>query len=242
MGHHRKDPMTLIKKRALVCGGTGGLGSVVAQRLCAEGCSVAVSYRNEEDLYRLPQSLRDRAKSIKADVTDEGDVQRLYDVVTESFAGVDIVVNTVGGYLAQRLIADTSNHDWDLMMSINLKSAFLSTREALRRMKGRSYGRIINIGAMVGLTPTPGRAAYAISKAGVSLLTDLAAQEVKGSGITVNAIAPSIIATQANLESMPGEDSTMWVTPDQIADLISFLCSPSASAITGTTVKAYGGV
>jgi NAD(P)-dependent dehydrogenase (short-subunit alcohol dehydrogenase family) len=234
--------MTLSEKYALVTGGTGGLGSVVAQRLCDEGCSVAISYRGEKDLNRLPQSLRDRTKAFKADVTDEADVHSLFDVVTGSLGGIDIVVNTVGGYLPQRVIADTSVDDWDLMMDINLKSAFLSTREALRRMRGRSYGRIINIAAMVGLKPTPGRAAYAISKAGVALLTDLAAQEARGSGITVNAIAPSIIATAANLESMPDEDSAKWVTPDQLADLICFLCSASASAITGTTVKAYGGM
>jgi NAD(P)-dependent dehydrogenase (short-subunit alcohol dehydrogenase family) len=109
-------------------------------------------------------------------------------------------------------------------------------------MKGQAYGRITNISAMVGFSPAPGRAPYAVSKAGVSLLTEIVAQEVKGSGITVNAIAPSIIATQANIESMPGEDSSKWVTPDQIADLACYLCSSAAGSITGTTVKAYGGV
>ena len=234
--------MNLNEKIALVTGGTGGLGSVIARRLCDEGCSVAISYRREVELNRLPQSLKGQVKAFKADVSNEKEVQRLYDSLAGSFAGIDIVVNTVGGYLPQRLIAETSVEDWDLMMSINLKSAFLSTREALRRMQGRPYGRIINIAAMVGLKPAPGRAAYAISKAGVALFTDLAAQETKGSGITVNAIAPSIIATTANLESMPGEDSSKWVAPDQIADLICYLCSPSASAISGTTIKAYGGM
>ena len=94
----------------------------------------------------------------------------------------------------------------------------------------------------MGLDPTPGRTAYAISKAGVSLLTDLVAQELRGTGITVNAIAPSIIATQANVECMPDEDMSTWVTPDQIADLVCYLCSPDAGGITGTTIKAYGGV
>ncbi len=234
--------MPLNEKRALVTGGTGALGSVLAQRLSDEGCSVAISYRLERELAHIPTSLKDRIKVYKADITNENEVQRLYDFVVGKLSGIDIVVNTVGGYLPQRLIVDTTVEDWDLMLNINLRSAFLSTREALRRMRGHSYGRIINISAMVGLKPSPGRAPYAISKAGVSLLTDIAAQEVKGSGITVNAIAPSIIATPSNLESTTAEDSSKWVTPDQIADLVYYLCSPSAVAITGTTVKAYGGV
>lgn len=110
------------------------------------------------------------------------------------------------------------------------------------RLKGQAYGRIINISAMAGLGPSPGRTVYAISKAGVSLLTDCVAQEVKGSGITVNAIAPSIIATRANMDSMPGEDSSKWATPEQIADLVCYLCSSSAGSITGTTIEAHGGV
>lgn len=128
------------------------------------------------------------------------------------------------------------------MMNINLKSAFLSTREALRRMKGQSYGRIINISAMVGLSPTPGKAPYAVSKAAVSLLTDIVAREHKGTGITINAIAPSTILTPANLAWARGKEADQWVKPEEIADLIVYLCSPSAGAITGTTFKAYGGV
>ena len=128
------------------------------------------------------------------------------------------------------------------MMNINLKSTFLSTKEALRRMVAHSYGRIINISALTGVRPLPERIPYTISKASVSLLTELAAQEVKGTGITVNAIAPSIITTPANLASMPGEDTSKWVTPDQIADIVSYLCSPAAAAVTGTTIRAFGGV
>jgi NAD(P)-dependent dehydrogenase (short-subunit alcohol dehydrogenase family) len=127
------------------------------------------------------------------------------------------------------------------MMNINLKAAFLLTREALRRMEKQSYGRIIHISAMIGIRPLPERIPYAVSKASVSLLTELVSQEVGGSGITVNAVAPSIIATPANLASMPAENSSQWVTPDQIADIISFLCSPAAAAINGTTIKAFGG-
>jgi NAD(P)-dependent dehydrogenase (short-subunit alcohol dehydrogenase family) len=95
---------------------------------------------------------------------------------------------------------------------------------------------------MIGVRPLPEPIPYAISKVSVSLLTELVSQEVKGTGVTVNAIAPSIITTAANLTSMPGEDTSRWVTPDQIADIISYLCSPVAAAINGTTIRAFGGL
>jgi NAD(P)-dependent dehydrogenase (short-subunit alcohol dehydrogenase family) len=109
-------------------------------------------------------------------------------------------------------------------------------------MKNQKYGRIVNISAMVGLNPSPGRSAYAISKSAVSLFTDIVGQEQKGSGITINAIAPSIIDTPANRISMPEEDFNRWVKPEHIADIICYLCSEAASDVTGTTIKAFGGM
>jgi NAD(P)-dependent dehydrogenase (short-subunit alcohol dehydrogenase family) len=234
--------MALTDKIALVTGGTGALGSVIALRLSSQVARVTATYRNEKDLSTLSGSFKKSVALVKADVTIERDVIELYRGIISTSSRIDIVVNAVGGYLPRKPLTEVSLDDWDRMMSINLKSTFLSTREALRRMDGQPYGRIINLSAMVGLSPSPGRTAYAISKAGVSLLSDLAAQEVKGRGITVNAIAPSIIATQANIEAMSGEDSSKWVTPDEIADLICYLCSSAAGSITGTTVKAYGGM
>lgn len=234
--------MSLNGKIALVTGGTGALGSVIAERFLSERVKVAVSYVVEEELKRLSEDFKKSVLIAKADVGDEQEVGRLFDEVAARFGSVDILVNTVGGFLPKKQLAEVSVEEWDRMMNINLKSAFLCSREALRRMKGKPYGRIISISAMVGLSPSPGRAAYAISKAAVSLLTDIVAQEVKGSGITVNAVAPSIIKTAANLASMPDEDSSKWVKPDEIADLICYLCSESGGAITGTTLKAYGGV
>ena len=132
--------------------------------------------------------------------------------------------------------------EWDQMLNINLQTAFLCTRKAQRRMHGQSSGRVIHISAMTGVHPLTERIPHAISKASVSLLTELVAQEVKGSIITVDAIAPSIIKTPANLASMSGVDTSQWVTPEQIADIISYLCSPAASGINGTTIKASGGL
>jgi len=153
-------------------------------------------------------ALSHAVKMIRTDVTDEGQVHLLFDTIVAKSQNVQIVVNTVGGCLPRKPLTEVTVQEWDQMMNINLKAAFLSTREALRRMGGQSYGRIINISAMIGVRPLPERIPYAVSKASVSLLTELAAQEVGRSGITVNAIAPSIIATPANLASMPGEDTS----------------------------------
>jgi NAD(P)-dependent dehydrogenase (short-subunit alcohol dehydrogenase family) len=234
--------MSLSDKIALVTGGTGALGSVIVNRLIAEGARVTATHRHERALTERSGSLKDKATFVEADATSERDITMVYDGIVSRSSRVDIVVNTVGGYLPKKPLTEVSLEEWDLMMEINLKSTFLSTREALRRMKGQSYGRIVNISAMVGLNPAPGRTPYSISKAGVSLLTDLVAQEVKGSGITINAIAPGIIATPANIKSMPGDDTSRWVTPDQIADLVCYLCSVAAGGVTGSTIKAYGGI
>ncbi len=234
--------MELSEKIALVTGGTGALGSVIADRLSSQGAQVTATYLHEKALTKLPGAFKKKVKLVKADVTVEREVNELFDGIIAASSRIDIVVNTIGGYLVRKPLTEVTLEEWDLMMNVNLKSTFLSAREALRRMNGQAYGRIVNISAMVGLNPSPGRVPYAISKAGVSLLSDLVAQEVRGSGITVNAIAPSIIATQANIEAMPGEDSSKWVTPDQIADLVCYLCSSAAGSITGTTIKAYGGV
>ncbi len=234
--------MSLEGKTAIVTGSTGALGSVVARRLLDEGMRVAGSYRDESELSVYSDSVRLRMVFIKADVTIEQDVQKMFDTAIKTFGKIEILVNTVGGYLSTKPITEVTAEEWDRMMNINLKSTFLCTREALRRMKNSRYGRVINISAMVGLNPSPGKSAYAISKSGVSLLTDIAGQEQKGSGITINAIAPSILDTPANRASMPSEDFRRWVKPENIADIVCYLCSDAAAEVTGSTIKAFGGV
>jgi len=232
----------LAGKGAIVTGGTGALGTVVVRRLLDEGIKVSVSYRRVDELEVFQDSNQRNLTPIQCDVTVESQVQRLFDEAFHAMGRIDIVVNTVGGFLPRKSITDVTVDEWDHMMSVNLKSTFLCTREALRRMENQTYGRIINISAMVGLNPSPGRAPYAISKSGVSLLTAITAQERKGSGITVNAIAPSIIDTRANRKSMPEEDFSRWVKPENIADIVCYLCSEAAADVTGTTIKAFGGL
>jgi NAD(P)-dependent dehydrogenase (short-subunit alcohol dehydrogenase family) len=131
------------------------------------------------------------------------------------------------------------------MLALNLKTAFLCSRSALRIMQQTKYGRIINISAMAGLSPSAGRGAYGISKAAIETLTTIAGEEAKAiadSDITVNAIAPSILLTEANKKSASPEEMRDWVTLEKAAGVIAFLASEEASAINGQTIRVYGKV
>jgi NAD(P)-dependent dehydrogenase (short-subunit alcohol dehydrogenase family) len=224
--------MQLEGKIAIITGTTGALGEVVAKSFLQEGCTVYAPVRPGSK--KSPPS---GTKGVIADLTREEDVVSCFFTVAGQEGRVDIVVNTVGGFLPRKPIREISLAEWEAMMKVNLLSAFLCTREALKVMEGKPYGRIVNIAAMVGIHPSAGRAAYGISKAGVIHLTNVAAQEVKGTGITVNAIAPFIIDTPANRSSMPGEDFSQWTKPETIAASIIFLCTPAASSINGTLLK-----
>ena len=128
------------------------------------------------------------------------------------------------------------------MLEANLRTAFVMSGAVLPLMRAAHYGRIISIAAMAALSPSASRGPYAIAKRGVVTLTETIAEETKGSGITANAIAPGIIVTAANRASMPSADVSRWVTPEEIAALVLFLCSESARSISGNVLKVYGGV
>lgn len=233
---------TLEGKTTLITGGTGALGTVVAERFLKEGSSVATSYLFEDELKRLPDDFRKHVLTVRADVTDDEDVAALFQQAINKFGKVDILINIVGGFLPKIMLRVVSTKDWDHMMGLNLKSAFLCSREFLQRSGSASYGRIISMAAMPAIKPSPGRGPYAVSKAGVVMLTQVLGEELRGTGITANAIAPSIIRTQANIQSMPGENPSNWVAPGEIAELMLTLCGEGGKSINGVCVPMFGGV
>jgi len=230
--------MSLKGRRAIVTGAAGGVGGVVVRRFLDEGMKVVGVVRPGSERVQLGG---EGLIVMEADVTREEDVRRLFANAVERLGGLDILVNGVGGFIPARPVADLSVEDWETMMKVNLLSVFLCTREALRLMKGTGYGRIVSFSAQTALRPAPGRAAYAISKAAVSLFTEIVAREVRNEGITINAIAPSIIDTEANRKSMPEEDFNKWVSPEDLAETICSLCS-ERNVISGTTFRAFGGL
>jgi NAD(P)-dependent dehydrogenase (short-subunit alcohol dehydrogenase family) len=229
---------------AIITGGTGALGRRVVEKFFAAGANIAIPVRSKSAADSLPAGLQssERLALVEADVSDEVSVKEFVAHVMKKFGRVDFLVNLAGGYAGGKPIADVSLQEWEGMLELNLKTAFLMSRETLAPMLKQKFGRIITIAAMPAITSGAKKGPYAIAKRGVIALTETIADEVKGSGVTANAIAPSIIATDANKASMPDADFRRWVEPDELADLVLFLCSDAARSINGNTIKVFGGV
>ena len=234
--------MTLNGKITLITGGTGALGHVVAERFLQEGSKVATSYLFEDELKRLSENFKKNVSVVRADVTEDEDVAALFHQVITKHGKVDILINIVGGFLPRANLKDVKTKDWDHMININLRSVFLCSRTFLQNLGRASYGRIISISAMPVFKPAAGRGPYSVSKAGVYMMTQVLGEELKGTGITANAIAPSILRTQANISSMPDENPAKWVAPEEVAEVMLLLCSDKGSSINGTCIPMFGGV
>jgi NAD(P)-dependent dehydrogenase (short-subunit alcohol dehydrogenase family) len=237
--------MNSANSLAIVTGGTGALGSRVAHHFTHAGVSVAIPVRSEKALTALPSALEPLKEKLylrRADLTSERETKQFVHDVVDRFGRIDYLVAAAGGYAGGKKVEQTPPDEWEKQLSLNLTSLFLMCRAVLPHMRERGFGRIVTIAAMPALTSGAERAAYAVSKRGVISLTEAIADEVKRTGITANAIAPSIIVTEANRDSMPDAETSWWVTPDEIATLVLFLCSPDARSLSGNVIKAFGGV
>lgn len=230
-------------RTAVVTGGTGALGSAVAAELLRLGADVAIPVRADPAAVRLPAELRaaPRAPFLhRADLTRQEDVEAFTAAVEERFGGIDFCVNAAGGFAGGTRLEETPAADLEAMLQVNLVTAFLMTRRALRSMRRRGAGRIVTVSAMPALAPKAGLGPYAAAKRAVATLTETVAEEVKGSGITANAVAPGIILTAANRAAMPGADTAAWVPPAEIAALIAYLCSDAARSVNGNVIRIAG--
>jgi NAD(P)-dependent dehydrogenase (short-subunit alcohol dehydrogenase family) len=232
-------------KIAVVTGGMGGLGRHVVERFLRSGMKVAVPVRGGSTAERIPAAWEFRRESLylaPADVSRETDVRRFLADVEARLGGVDILFNGAGGYAGGESVGEAPMAVYDDMLDMNLRTAILMSSNVLHGMRQRNFGRILSVAAKAALVPAAGRGPYGIAKGGIISLTETIAAEVAGTGITANAIAPSVIVTEENRDSMPGADASKWVTPGEIAELALFLCSRSARSISGNVVKIYGGV
>jgi len=233
------------RKTAIVTGGFGALGGEVVRRFVKAGMGVAIPVRPGRTSAVIPDYLRDAGDALfvhGADLTIESDVREFVGKANARLGDVDILVNAAGGFAGGEAIGMASEATFDEMISINLKTAFLMCTAVLPHMRARRFGRIITIASKPALTPTAHRGPYAIAKGGIVTLTETIAEEVKGTGITANAVVPSILLTPANRESMPEADFSRWVTPSEIAEVIQFLCSDAARSVNGNVIRVYGGV
>jgi len=236
--------MTFSGKTAIITGGTGALGSVCASRFHDQSLSIAVPFASDASLANLPKRVaQDRTNllTVRTDLTVEDQVDGFLAQVVKRFGTVDYLVNTAGGYTGGKTIDELALEEFEGIMKLNVRTAFLICRAVLRVMRRQNFGRIVNIAAMPALSPVARKGPYAISKRAVVTLTETIAEETRGTGITANAIAPSTILTEANKLSMPNADFSKWVKPAEIAELALYLCSDEAGSVSGNVIKIYGG-
>lgn len=229
--------MTLAGKLVAVTGAFGTLGAAVVRGVQAAGARVAA-------IDRAPApaaGLGDAALFGGVDLGDFASAQATLDNVAQTLGGLDALVNIAGAFRWETL-GDGSLDTWDLLYRINLRTAAAASKAALPHLAKRGSGRIVNIGAGAAAKAGAGMGAYAASKAGVARLTEALAEELKDQRITVNAVLPSIIDTPPNRADMPSADFDRWVKPEQLADVIVFLLSEQAAAITGALLPVSGRV
>ena len=220
-------------RHVVVTGAAGGLGPAVVEALLAAGATCHLPVRGRDD------ELEKDARVVTVagvDLTDEGAVRAFYASRPPLWASVHVA----GGFRAAPIL-DTSLADLRGQLDINLATAFLCCREAARNMRaGGRGGRIVNVGSRASAIPAGGAVAYTIAKAGVAALTQALADELRGDGILVNAVLPSIIDTPANRAAMPRADHARWPKPAEIAATIAWLVSPANTLTSGALVPVYG--
>jgi NAD(P)-dependent dehydrogenase (short-subunit alcohol dehydrogenase family) len=248
------DSFKLTGKTALVTGGARGLGLTMATALAEAGADVAISGRSlapaEEAAAKISAATGRKAKAYAADVIVASDIERLVASVEKDLAPIDILVNNAGVNI-RGTVDQLSEADWDSVIDTNLKGPFLCSRAVGPGMVKRGWGRVINLGSILGLVALGGRAPYASSKAGVINLTRVLALEWAGTGVTANAICPGPFATEMNLpllndpvkyqEFVKKIPMGRWGELDELAGAVVFLASPSASFITGASLFVDGG-
>lgn len=225
-----------------VTGAFGVLGEVVATAAAAQGARLALIDHSLVPPDGLVEACGlDALVLTGADLIDPSQATAAMGAVKARFGRLDVLINIAGGFRWQTL-ADGDPAVWDHLYATNVKTAANASRAALDMLKASPAGRIVNVGAAGAVKAGAGMGAYAAAKAGVHRLTESLAEELKGDGVTVNAVLPSIIDTPTNRADMPDADFSAWVAPADLAEVILFLTSPEARAVTGALVPVTGRV
>jgi NAD(P)-dependent dehydrogenase (short-subunit alcohol dehydrogenase family) len=228
---------------ALVAGGTGGLGHAVSLAFLREGARVVVTYRKPEEFAALKSAASAGASSLAGydlDVTDEAAARQLVGRILTENGRLDALVNMVGGYAGGVKLWQLDTKVFDQMLALNLRSGYALSRAVVPAMLKQGHGAIVNVCAKAAFDHAAGASAYAASKAAALALMDSLAADVKGTGVRVNSILPSIMDTDANRKAMPGADFAKWPKTEDVARVILFLCSDDARVVHGAAVPVYG--
>jgi len=227
----------------IVAGGTGGLGRAVTLAFLAEGAKTIVTYRAEAEFAALRDAAGTKSGALEGhtiDVTNEAEVRNLVDGVTARHGRLDVLVNTVGGYAGGIKLWDLETKTLEQMLALNLRSGYALARAALAPMLKQKSGSIVNVAAKAAIDHGGGASAYAASKAAAVAMMDSLAEDLKGTGVRVNSILPSVIDTETNRKAMPGANFATWPKPENIARVVLFLASDQAKVVHGASVPVYG--
>jgi NAD(P)-dependent dehydrogenase (short-subunit alcohol dehydrogenase family) len=231
------------EKVVLIAGGTGGLGQAVTLAFLEEGAQVVVTYRSPKELDAVKSSAGANALSLQGeqvDVTNEAAVDEMVSKLFAEYGRLDAVVNTVGGYAGGVKLWEMDPKVFDQMLALNLRSGYLLVRAIVPAMLRQKHGVIINVASKAAVDHAAGAGAYAASKAAAVAMMDSLAADLKGTGVRVNSILPSLIDTAMNRKAMPNADFAQWPKPEDIARVVLFLCSDDAKLVHGAAVPVYG--
>lgn len=237
-------------KTVVVTGSARGIGRIIAEAFAAQGAQVVISDLDQAAVDQVAGEISaTKAIGVKANVMQAADIEQLFAKTVEKFGRVDIVVNNAG-ITRDALMVRMDEKDWDMVLDINLKGAFLVTKAAARIMMKQRSGRIVNISSIVGLGGNAGQANYAASKAGLIGLTKSAAKELCTRGVTVNAVAPGFIETEMTHQMSAAARQAFMDrvliaragTPHDVAAAVLFLASDEAAYITGQVLAVDGGL
>ena len=227
-------------KVVFITGGTGALGRTLVKKFIDAGAKTISSYLDEKEAERL-KTTDHKVELIKLDITKEEQILKVIPKLLERYGMINVLVNLVGGYLGGKSITNMEQNNWDSMMDLNLKSAFLISKHVIPFMKSSGKGgNIVHISSRTGLISEGYDSAYAASKAGLIRFVESTSQEFKEHNISVNCVLPTIIDTEANRRAMPNADFHKWLLKEDLANVILFLCCSESKVINGAAIPTYG--
>lgn len=245
--------MNFENKTAVITGGSRGIGLAIAKKLASNGANIAILYVGDEsEGINAKNELLEYGTKVEqyfCDVSDFEASKEVIDKVIEEFGGIDFLINNAG-ITRDKLVLNMDEKDFDAVINVNLKGTFNMIKHTYKHFMKKRFGRIVSTSSIVGLIGNAGQANYSASKAGIIGITKSVAKELAGRGVTVNAVAPGYIGTDMTnalsdkvKDAMKAQIPAKRIgTPEDVANVVAFLCSDDAAYVTGEVIRVDGGL